>query len=321
MSFRAAVARTLAALTVGLGAAAYGQHQHGGPAAAPAPAPAPAGKAPIRVTEQQMHHGPGGVPMGWRFSWPDGDPRKGREVFAKLECYQCHEVPDQGFPTVKPDPTRRGPALAGMGAMHPPEYFAESILNPNAVILTEPGYTGPDGLSIMPDYRDSLTLAETVDLVAFIRSLTGGGHHGHHQHGAATREQMAAGYRVRLDYADGQDHAHHADGGHQHGAPAKTGAAAKPTAHLMVFVSDEASGEPVPYLPVTATIQAEKAPPQVVKLRPMFGDRGFHYGTNVLMPAKTTKITVAIGKPFIAVMPSSSRPARAATSVTFEWSR
>ena len=29
-------------------------------------------------------------------------------------------------------------------------------------------------MSIMPDFRDSLTLAETIDLVAFIRSLGGG---------------------------------------------------------------------------------------------------------------------------------------------------
>jgi hypothetical protein len=66
-----------------------------------------------------------------------------------------------------------------MGGHHPREYLAESILNPNAVIITGPGYTGSDGLSIMPDYRDSLTVGELIDLVAYLRGLSGpeaGGH-------------------------------------------------------------------------------------------------------------------------------------------------
>ena len=169
-------------IAVALGAAvASAQHQHGAPSSSTS-TPAPEGKkAPLRVTMEEMHHG-SGVPKGWTFTWPDGDAQKGRQVFAKLECYQCHQVPGQGFPEVKPDPARQGPSLAGMGGMHPAEYFAESIVNPNAVIVTGPGFTGPDGLSIMPDYRDSLTLAETIDLVAYLRSLTAGGHH---DHGAA----------------------------------------------------------------------------------------------------------------------------------------
>jgi len=323
MKIRGFVVATLATFSLAIAAAAYAQHQHGGSSpSAPAPAPAPAGtKAPMRVTMEEMHHGDG-VPKGWRFSWPDGDAAKGREVYAKLECYQCHAVPGAGFPDVKQDPSRQGPPLAGMGDMHPPEYFAESILNPNAVIITGPGFTGPDGLSIMPDYRDSLTLAETIDLVAYIRSLTGGGHHGH---GAAapSREQVTSDYRVRVVYAapSAPDHEH------QHGAqPAPShqhgGAATPPPAHLMVFVIDVATGEPVPYLPVSATIQADKTPPRTVRLAPMLGERGFHYGVNVTLPASTTKVTVAIGKPTIAVMPApSGRPPRTATAVTFEWSQ
>jgi hypothetical protein len=45
-----------------------------------------------------------------------------------------------------------------MGEHHPAGYLAEAILNPNAVIVEGPGYTGPDGRSIMPDYRDQLSL-------------------------------------------------------------------------------------------------------------------------------------------------------------------
>lgn len=64
----------------------------------------------------------------------------------------------------------------------PAEYLAEAILNPNAVIITEPGYTGQDGLSIMPSYADLLTLKEWADLVAYLKSLTpkaDGPHRGH----------------------------------------------------------------------------------------------------------------------------------------------
>jgi hypothetical protein len=205
-----------------------------------------------------------------------------------------------------------------MGGMHPAEYFAESILNPNAVIITAPGFTGPDGLSIMPDFRDSLTLAETIDLVAYIRSLTGGAHH---QHGAAApaREQVTADYRVRVAYAGGGAH-HGGAHAHQDSAHAPRGGAA-PAArgHLMVFVTDAASGEPMPYLPVSATVQSGKAPARTVTLTPMVGERGFHYGADVALPEDTSKVTVAIGKPTIAVM--GGRAPRAATSVTFEWSR
>ena len=317
-----ALMAALAALAFGA-AAAFAQHQHGAPSPAPATsAPAPGStaapkKVPLRATMEEMHHGGDGVPKGWTFSWPDGDAAKGKQVFAKLECYQCHQVPGAGFPDAKPDPTRQGPPLAGMGGMHPAEYFAESILNPNAVIVTAPGFTGPDGLSIMPDFRDSLTLAETIDLVAYIRTLTEGGHHQHHAAEPA-REQAAGDYRVRVAYA-----APGGQGGHQHGAMQghmhHGGGDAAAAGHLMVFVTDTVSGQPMPYLPVSATIQAGTTPAKTVKLTPMVGEPGFHYGADVALPADTSKVTVAIGKPTIAVM--GSRPPRAATSVTFEWSR
>lgn len=316
MSTRTAVIAALAALTLGA-STALAQH-HGAPAATPAPAAPASKKPPTRVTMEEMHHGDG-VPRGWKFSWPDGNAQKGREVFAKLECYQCHQVPGAGFPDVKPDPTRQGPPLAGMGGMHPAEYFAESILNPNAVILTGPGFTGTDGLSIMPDFRDSLTLAETIDLVAYIRSLTGGGH-GQHSQGsvAPAREQVTADYRVRVTYAApaGQDAGpkHDAMSGHmQHGAaPAST-----PRGRLMVFVSDAVSGEPVAYLPVTATIDSATTPPRTVRLTPMVSDHGFHYGADVTLPSDISTVKIAIGKPTIAVMGRG----RTAALLTFEWSQ
>lgn len=61
--------------------------------------------------------------------------------------------------------------------MHPVEFFAESVMNPNAVIDPDAkgkGYLGDDGKSKMPDYSDSLTVKQIVDVAAYLASLKGG---------------------------------------------------------------------------------------------------------------------------------------------------
>jgi hypothetical protein len=318
---------SLALVSVGLFAAplvppARAQHGHGTGSGSPTPAkPAASGRPSVRISMDELHRA-GGVPPGWRFAWPDGDAGKGREAFVKLECYQCHEIKGESFPPVEPDPTRRGPALTGIGGQHPAEYFAESILNPNAVILDGAGHTGPDGRSIMPDFRDSLTLAEAIDLVAYLRSLSGAAHHGHRSEAPAAREQVVGDYRVRLIYAapgNGLGHEQHqGQGGHQHGAG---GGGSAPPGHLMLFVDDAALGEPVPYLPITATIHADKATPRVLRLVPMLGDKGFHYGADVTLPPATTKITVALGRPTVRLMPTAGGRFARGTEVSFEWEK
>ncbi len=115
-------------------------------------------------------HGTHGSPAGWRFTWPAGDPARGREVFVKLECYSCHEVQGQGFPAPSGGGTV-GPELSAMGSMHPPEYFAEAVINPSAVVEPGKGYAAPDGSSKMPSYNDVVTVQEVIDLVAFLTSL------------------------------------------------------------------------------------------------------------------------------------------------------
>jgi mono/diheme cytochrome c family protein len=133
-------------------------------------------KGPVRITMEELHKH-GGVPPGWQFTVPTGDPKAGRAVFTKLECHKCHAITGENFPSNGRGPKDVGPDLTGMGSHHPASYFLESILTPNAVILTGPGYTGPDGLSVMPDYRDSLMVGELINLVAYIKSLKG--EHGH----------------------------------------------------------------------------------------------------------------------------------------------
>jgi hypothetical protein len=285
------------ALALGFGIARAQHTGHGAPQDPTPPAP---------ISMEELHR-QGGVPRGWKFTLPRGDAARGRALFAKLECNKCHEA--------KPDFPRTGgagdvgPALTGMGAHHPAEYFAESIIAPNAVILAGPGYAGADGRSIMPDYRDSLTVTELADLVAYITSLAEGG--GHHHHDAnAPKEQAAGPYRVRVEYAEpGAGGAAHA-----HGAPA-----AKASGRLMVFVADAASGEAVPYVPVTAVIRSVQTPPRTVRLRPAIGGAGFHYAVDVTLPDDTIKLTLSLGAAGVVTAgPAAGRFSKPVT-VSFDW--
>jgi mono/diheme cytochrome c family protein len=140
--------------------------------------------APTGLAPPHVH----GTPKGWRFTLPKGDPAKGREVFQKLECYGCHEVRGERVPPPN-DPGRAGPELSMMGPLHSPEFFAESIINPSAVIERNRGYAAADGSSKMPSYAQSLTIQETVDLVGYLRQLrppaaTGPAPTGHGGHAA-----------------------------------------------------------------------------------------------------------------------------------------
>jgi hypothetical protein len=310
-------AAVLTALTLLILAALVGA-QHAGHGPAPAPGTAPS-KPPAPIPMEELHRH-GGVPRGWKFTIPGGDPKAGREVFAKLECNKCHEVqPD--FPRGERAAGDVGPALTGMGGHHPAEYFAQSIVDPNAVIVAGPGYVGSDGRSIMPDYRDSLTFTELVDVVAYLRSLSGGAHGHDHEGPAAAREQTAGPYRVRVEYhAGGEDHRHQPGGAaagghvHQHG-----GRAAAPAGHLMVFVTDAESGEPVPYLPVGAVVTAAGGARRTLRLVPMIGSTGFHYGADVTLPQDTTKLTLNVGAPGMKLMGAAAARLGKPVTVTFDW--
>ena len=259
-------------------------------------AQAPKSSTPPKPISMDELHRTGGVPRGWKFTLPaGGDPRRGREVFAKLECAKCHEIKSD-FPKTG-GAGDVGPELTGMGAHHPAEYFAESILDPNAVILAGPGYVGPDGRSIMPDYRDSLSVAELVDLVAYIKSLSGGEHH--HHEANAPQEQTAGPYTVRVEYQEP--------------------ASAKSPGHLMVFVADAATGEPVPYLPVTAVIRGEESASRTVRLSPMIGSSGFHYGADVTLPDDTTKVTLTLGAASLKTMGAAAARFRKPVTLSFDW--
>lgn len=116
-------------------------------------------------------HAQGGVPLGWQPTLPPGDAIAGRRTFDDLGCPACHRVAGATFASDVPEP--RGPELTGMGSHHPPVYFAEAIMNPDAVRIDGPGYLDADGRSIMPTY-ETMTIGQLADLVAYLASLTTG---------------------------------------------------------------------------------------------------------------------------------------------------
>lgn len=161
-------------------------------------------RAPVRISMDALHQA-GGVPPGWRFSPPRGDPLAGKQAFIDFGCYTCHAVQGEPFPEAPRGGVDIGPDLTGMGSHHPPEYFAESILNPNAVVVEGPGYTDTSGRSIMPEYPD-MTLGELANLVAYLQSLRSGGDpntHVHHYVGSAGTgiQPPAAAYMIQVEEA------------------------------------------------------------------------------------------------------------------------
>jgi uncharacterized protein involved in high-affinity Fe2+ transport/mono/diheme cytochrome c family protein len=280
-------------------------------------------KASIKITAEELHR-LGGVPPGWQFRFPDGDPAAGRAVFTKLECYQCHTIQVEPLPPTAAAAGNIGPELTGMGGHHPVEYFAESILDPNAIIVTGPGYTDADGMSIMPDYRDTMTVAELIDLLAYLQSLKGGEahdaevHHDDHDNHGALLDQVVGDYRIRVLYHEGNAD-HHRHKGDAHSGHGGGTAEAKAQNHLMAFITDGKTGEPVPYLPVSATIATTKQSPRTVKLMPMMGGQGFHYGADVTLPPRAAKVTLSIGPTTTRVMhPGAGRFAKS-QQVSLDW--
>jgi uncharacterized protein involved in high-affinity Fe2+ transport len=88
----------------------------------------------------------------------------------------------------------------------------------------------------------------------------------------------------------------------------------------MAFVTDATTGEPVPYLPVTAVLAAGKAAPRTVRLVPMVGGEGFHYGADVTIPPGTSKLTLNVGASGLKTMgPAAGRFGKPVT-VSFDWS-
>jgi hypothetical protein len=287
---------------------------HAGHGAAPAAPPGAQATQGTRITMEALHAA-GGVPPGWRFTLPPGDPAAGRQAYVDLKCYACHQIKGEQFPLKPGEVAVAGPDLTGMGRHHPTEYLVESLVNPSAVVIDGPGYAGGDGRSIMPA-TPAMTLAQLIDLVAYLKSRGGDAGHAQDQ----PREQTAGGYRVRLSFLPvaPEGHGDHAQHQHEAAAPAGKG---QPLGkgRLVAFVADAASGQAIPYAPVTARIEAAGKPARTVKLAPAFGAEGFHYAADVTLPAGIRKVIVSVGPAALKVGAGAPAQLTRAQTIVFDW--
>ena len=107
-----------------------------------------------------------GVPI------PEGDAEEGYYVFEEMKCHSCHKIEGYEFESAGDAEGGVGPDLTGIGDIQTREYLAESILDPNAVIVTGEGFEAEDGNSKMPEFHDTMSLREFLDLIAFLATLT-----------------------------------------------------------------------------------------------------------------------------------------------------
>ncbi len=111
-------------------------------------------------------------PRGFRL--PDGDPEAGQATFVRLKCHGCHEVADLELPELE----YVGPPLVSVklgGEVTRVRTYGElvtSIINPSHRLIQgyPPEQISQDGESLMADYNDWMTVAQLIDLVAFLQS-------------------------------------------------------------------------------------------------------------------------------------------------------
>lgn len=106
------------------------------------------------------------------FRLPDGDPAAGREVFLTMGCTGCHTIAGADLPA----PAEPGPVSIELGGrVSKVKTYGDlvtSVINPSHRL--PPGYpimqVTREGESLMPVLNEALTVAQLIDVVAFLQS-------------------------------------------------------------------------------------------------------------------------------------------------------
>ena len=107
---------------------------------------------------------------GKGFTLPTGDADQGKAVFVSHSCHQCHKI--SGVEPL-PDEEREAEIALGGEVRRISTYgeLVTSVINPTHKLAK--GYAveevSEDGESKMKNYNDVLTVAELIDLVAFLQ--------------------------------------------------------------------------------------------------------------------------------------------------------
>jgi hypothetical protein len=109
------------------------------------------------------------------FVLPEGDIPQGEQVFVDFNCHGCHTIPDVDFPEVDFTP----PFILEIGGkVYRVKNYGElltAVVNPDHII--SPKYVAmlekadrEAVISPMPYYGEEMTVAELIDLVAFLHA-------------------------------------------------------------------------------------------------------------------------------------------------------
>lgn len=108
------------------------------------------------------------------FSLPEGDSENGRAVFAKYQCQDCHRIAGQDAPEEATYIIAKPIVLGGTSArIKTYGELVTSIINPSHKLTPRQplSLTSKNGESLMRVVNDELTVAELVDLVAYLQPL------------------------------------------------------------------------------------------------------------------------------------------------------
>lgn len=103
---------------------------------------------------------------------PEGNIEKGKAAFLALRCYECHRVEGVDFPA--PVSTVATNIVLGGKVTRIQTYgeLVTSVINPSHGLA--PGFDRAQvrggKLSPMPDFNDTMTVSQMIDLVAFLQS-------------------------------------------------------------------------------------------------------------------------------------------------------
>ena len=106
------------------------------------------------------------------FRLPDGEVGAGREAFVRLNCHQCHSVAGDSLPKGQLADVITVPLGGEVVRVRTYGQLVTSVINPQHIInpAYRGKYTDPAGRSLMPDYNQTMTVRELVDLVANLQS-------------------------------------------------------------------------------------------------------------------------------------------------------
>lgn len=108
-------------------------------------------------------------PRGFRL--PEGNSEQGQLAFSKFGCIQCHSI--EGVEDTYNTPDNRATYVVLGGEVRRVKTYGDlvtSIINPSHRIKDpgDPNQVTEDGESAMPDFTNTMTVSEMIDLVAFL---------------------------------------------------------------------------------------------------------------------------------------------------------